>query len=239
MVGKIHVAVCTRRDLKPEWCLTFGSVLRQAFYLAGLGNVRWGFNFCFPLDYARNMCVKEALEWNADYILFLDDDVLPPDDGLLTLFLDAVPIVSGLYFSRYPPHNPVIFRRKNRNEPWSLDAETEWDAEFTRSYPKNQLVEADVAGLGFMLVMREVFEKIPEPWFKSTLQHGEDVYFCWKAQQHGFKVFVDTRVKCLHMADLFVGEKSALRELSKKQRFYSSLVKLFQNEASNVLENLN
>jgi GT2 family glycosyltransferase len=216
LVGKINIAVCTRRELKPEWVLCFGNVLGQAFMLAGVENVRWNINTAFPLDLARNQCVKEALAWDADYILFFDDDVLPPNDGLVKLVMDALPIVSGLYFDRRPPYTPLIARRKNRGKPWSLGEKVEWDIEFARNYPRNQLVEVDATGLGFMLVRREVFEEIAEPWFVIQPNYGEDFSFCWKAQQAGFKIYVDTNVKCLHMADLFVGEENVVREFFRK-----------------------
>ena len=221
-VGKINIAVCTRRDLKPEWALAFGSVLSQAFLLAGPVNVRWNFNTFFPLDKARNISVKEALAWGADYVLFLDDDVLPSDDGLVRLYRDALPVVGGLYFDRRPPYMPMVARRKSRSAPWKLGADTEWDIEFARNYPCNQLVEVDATGLGFMLIMRDVFEKIPEPWFETKLGFGEDFNFYWKVQQAGFKVYVDTNVKCLHMADLFVGEEQTLREFYQDWKFQRS-----------------
>ena len=222
MVGKINISICTRRELKPEWVLCFGSVLGQAFMLAGVENVRWNINTAFPLDLARNQCVKEALAWNADYVLFLDDDVLPPSDGLVKLVMDAVPIVGGLYFDRRPPYTPMIARRKNRDKPWVLGEKVEWDVDFARNYPHDRFVEVDATGLGFMLIRREVFEKISEPWFVIQPSYGEDFSFCWKSQQAGFKIYVDTNVKCLHMADLFVGEEQTLREFYQNWKFQQS-----------------
>jgi hypothetical protein len=52
-----------------------------------------------------------------------------------------------------------------------------------------------------------VFEKVPEPWFKTEWGRGEDFYFYCKAQQAGFKAYVDTSVACLHMAEMFIGEE--------------------------------
>jgi len=222
LVGKINISICTRRELKPEWVLCFGSVLGQAFMLAGVENVRWNINTAFPLDLARNQCVKEALAWNADYVLFLDDDVLPPSDGLVKLVMDAVPIVGGLYFDRRPPYTPMIARRKNRDKPWVLGEKVEWDVDFARNYPHDRFVEVDATGLGFMLIRREVFEKISEPWFVIQPSYGEDFSFCWKSQQAGFKIYVDTNVKCLHMADLFVGEEQTLREFYQNWKFQQS-----------------
>ena len=208
-----YVAVCTRRELSPEWTLAYGTILGSCFMLGGFENVSWSFDTSFPLDKARNQCVKEMLQKKADYILFVDDDVLPPFEGVVKLFHDALPIVSGLYYHKTQPYTPLIARRKDRSKPWNLEDKTvKWDVDFARNYPKNQLVEVDAAGLGFALIMREVFEKVREPWFKSTETYGEDFYFYWKARQAGFKGYVDTSVKCLHIANTFIGEESMLRE---------------------------
>jgi GT2 family glycosyltransferase len=216
LVGKINIAVCTRRELKPEWVLCFGSVLGQAFMLSGVENVRWNINTFFPLDKARNVCVEDALNWGADYVLFLDDDVLPPDDGLVRLVMDALPVVGGLYFQKVPPYTPFVIRRKNRDKPWNLTDKLEWDKDFAFNYPRDQIVEVDATGLGFMLIRREVFETVKPPWFEMTQNYGEDFSFCWKARQAGFKVYVDTRVKCLHMTDLFIGEENVKQEFFRE-----------------------
>src|SRR5208283_3526116 len=174
-VGKISIAICTRRLLKPEWCLSFGSQLTQACMLANPENVRWSFNTMYPLDLARNQAVQEALDYGAEYLLFLDDDVLPPDDGVVKLYLDALPIVSGLYYDRQPPYTSMCIRRKNRREPFSIKGETiDWDHEFAQNYPRDRLVEVDACGAGFLLISREALLKIGAPWFQQTQSYGED-----------------------------------------------------------------
>jgi hypothetical protein len=47
-----------------------------------------------------------------------------------------------------------------------------------------------------MLIKREVFEGMSEPWFDMPWQTtrgymGEDVFFCKKAQELGYKVYID------------------------------------------------
>src|SRR5208283_5741689 len=88
----------------------------------------------------------------------------------------------------------------------------DWDTDFAQNYPRDRLVEVDACGAGFLLISREALLKIGAPWFQQTQAYGEDFFFCAKAASVGLKVYVDTRVKCLHMTDLFVGEESARRE---------------------------
>ena len=51
--------------------------------------------------------------------------------------------------------------------------------------------------MGVMMVKREVFEKVEQPWFaipySTTGGHyiGEDVFFCRKAREAGYEILVD------------------------------------------------
>ena len=52
---------------------------------------------------------------------------------------------------------------------------------------------------------REVFEKIPYPYFKWDKESpSEDFYFCQKAIEHGYEIRVFTDVKCSHIGMLKV-----------------------------------
>ncbi|GAI93114.1 unnamed protein product, partial [marine sediment metagenome] len=53
-------------------------------------------------------------------------------------------------------------------------------------------------GAGFLLVKREVFEKLPYPWF-SFEKGGEDLYFCDKARENGFEIWADMSVLLGHL----------------------------------------
>ena len=64
------------------------------------------------------------------------------------------------------------------------------------SKDKTHLEEVTAIGCGVMLVKREVFENTPRPWFwfeqiPGGKLLGEDVYFCVKAQDAGYKTYLD------------------------------------------------
>ena len=70
------------------------------------------------------------------------------------------------------------------------------------------LLEVDATGCHCLLVHRTVFEKIesdhPYRWFREDLIGpgviaGEDIWFCLQARQHGFPVYVDTRLESGHV----------------------------------------
>jgi len=53
----------------------------------------------FPLDNARNHCVQKFLESNCDYLLWIDDDIVPPPDGLSKLLKADKDMIGGVGFA--------------------------------------------------------------------------------------------------------------------------------------------
>ena len=149
-----------------------------------------------PIDLAREDVVNQALEWKADYIFFLDSDVIPeiPSDinsMLYKLYKRDLPIVSGMY------------RTKKVGNPWAMWTFVDKDTGFKNINEWNSdLLEVDVTGLGCCLIKTEVFDKIEKPWFRWDLKYApsEDFYFLLKAKAEGkYKVIVDTTIKCSHI----------------------------------------
>lgn len=154
-------------------------------------------------DVARNKAVEAFLATEFTHLLMLDTDqrhshliihelaqwVIDDPDRL---------IVGGLYYRRGEPFDPLMFIKRDGEyyipEEWPLG-----------------LLEVDVIGTGCILIAREVFERLPEPWFQydySTpgLYPSEDVYFCKKAREAGIRIFCDTRVDSPHAITNYVTE---------------------------------
>lgn len=68
-------------------------------------------------------------------------------------------------------------------------------------------LELVFSGMGFMAVNFEVLKKMKAPWFqveyleKDGEMHmiGEDVYFCNKARELGYRVYLDPTIRLKHM----------------------------------------
>ena len=147
-----------------------------------------------PVDVARNRLAKDALEKNARYLFMLDADILPPPSGLLRLLSWRLPIVSGLYYAKT---GHVAAWRQDPDEPEFFNP--------LKEIPRGGLVEVDAVGAGCLLVDTRVFQVIPEPWFEwgqrdPKIKKGvtEDMMFCQKAQDHGFRIWVDSECDCRH-----------------------------------------
>lgn len=152
-----------------------------------------------PIAEARNEIVQYALDQGANYIYWLDDDVIPPPDAFLKMFMHQKDIVNGVYWSKSNPPMPLLFR--NHLEGPYLD----WHV--------GDFIEVDAAGNGLTLVKTDVYRKISEtiggPWYsteytsfkhatQSASNNTEDLYFYWKARRAGFKIWADTSIQAYH-----------------------------------------
>lgn len=130
---------------------------------------------------------------DATHVLFIDDDMIMPANGLMRLLQHNVPIVGGLYFARTPPHLPIAYRRVEENQ-WVAITNT-----------CAGLQEVDAIGAGFLLVKTEVFKKLQRPWFEFSDKMGEDMYFCLQAQEAGYTILLDGDVVCRHLSTIEIG----------------------------------
>ena len=72
-----------------------------------------------------------------------------------------------------------------------------------KDIPKD-VFTAYAAGTGCMLIKMSVFEKIPRPWFAfgpPEEQVGEDIFFCRRAREAGFRIWVDPTMEILHIGE--------------------------------------
>ena len=133
----------------------------------------------------RENLVKEALNVNADWILFLDTDMRFPKDVFDRLSAHDKPIVAANYSTRGLPAKPVAFKNARCNEYVYTTADSKG------------LEEVYAVGMGVMLIKAEAVRNIPMPWFQIGYAagtgnfFGEDIHFCHKAAQHGFKTLID------------------------------------------------
>lgn len=143
---------------------------------------------------AREGAAKYFLESDNDYLLFLDSDMMPSRDMLLKLIEHDKPIVSALAFRRVPDYEPCIFKIVKDER-----------VEMYRDYPKG-LIEVAGVGMACTLIKKEVFEKVPQPWFTPG-KLGEDLSFCRRANEAGIPIYCDTNLICKHVGSYEVGEE--------------------------------
>ncbi len=187
------------------------------------------------IDQARNEIVNFALQQNADYVFFLDDDVLPPPNALLRLWTHQKDVINGVYWSKSPNPVPLIFRG-HMNSPY-LD----WHV--------GELIKIDAAGCGCTLIHTKVFKKIEPPWFSLNysiltpkeiqerdypdIGTTEDLYFYRKVKDAGFEVWCDTAIQCGHV-DINTGKIYGMPENAPQAIPGSRIPKIGKKRIANL-----
>lgn len=133
----------------------------------------------------RRDLAEQGLQAGATHVLYIDSDMRFPKDALDRLLAHDKPIVAANYATRRFPIHSVAFANDETFETVTTEPDS------------TGLQSVAAVGMGMFLVKREVFEKLPAPWFmigyqpKTGAYSGEDIYFCRKARQQGFEVLID------------------------------------------------
>lgn len=131
----------------------------------------------------RNHLVEMARKFKASHILFIDSDMAVPTDGIERLLSYNEDIVCATASKREDEDRRPLGTPVNREE-----IET-----------NKSIVEMEFIGLPFMLIKMEVFDALQKPYFaepatESGDVEGEDVYFCTKVRNAGYKIFCDMKM---------------------------------------------
>jgi len=149
-----------------------------------------------------NASVQEMLDSEAQWAWIIGDDHGFKRDIVLRLLRHEADIVVPLCVKRGPPFSLVLFD--------SVWGEDEYGRPLynTMQFPDlpsdGKLFEVEAAGTAGMLVRRHVFEAIGDPWFENSdgITINEDMVFCIRAREAGFKIMVDPTAVITHLGML-------------------------------------
>jgi hypothetical protein len=149
------------------------------------------------VDIKRNNCSEAFLDSDCTNILFWDSDTVAPP-GAVQKLLDAdKSVIGGVVYTKSGYHSPVFGYWDKKRQMFSTPIPFEY----------NKLRQVDILGTGFMMVKREVFEKLERPWFQCYEKGGnarEDIYFCLKCKEAGIPIYIDTGLHCGHVATPYI-----------------------------------
>lgn len=148
---------------------------------------------------SRNNLAKHALSMKADYILWLDSDMMFEPDILEKMMAKMqeknLDILSGIYYRRRHPFSPVLLKKL------SVDENNFATYENYNSYPEDDIFEVEGIGFGCVLMSSDVLFDVAaqfKDWFSPLGRVGEDLSFCWRARQCGYKIFADPEIQLGH-----------------------------------------
>lgn len=145
----------------------------------------------------RNKLAEEALNLDVDYLFFADSDIVLHPMAIRHLLAHEKDIVGATYIQRNPPH--LLLGKALDGRPL---AETLQDEPIKPS----ELMEVSGLPFGCVLVKAEVLKNLepcmdigplfqtPAYWHKDAkrwLIEGEDYFFCRRAKEYGYQVWLD------------------------------------------------
>jgi hypothetical protein len=159
----------------------------------------------------REFLAEKAIEAGARYFFMIDDDTVCPNYVLryLTYEIEKDPkimVAGGIYCSKEHPARPLVFKRLGDGSYWN------WKV--------GDVFDVEGIGTGAMLIKTELFQHLPKPWFfepdeapvNQTRKVGDreipivrsggtdDLYFCQKVIDAGFRIVAHGGVLCAHIA---------------------------------------
>jgi hypothetical protein len=174
---------------------------------------------------ARNRLAAEFLESDYTHFMFIDQDVGFTGQDVFTLIQQDLDVVAGTYPLKQIQWENVAKAAIAGVLPEKLEAASAIHifkpVDLTQKFSNQEVVEVEHVGTGFMLIKRQVFERLAEvlPRYfevlspgnrKETIDFfghatvndefwGEDVSFCKRVQDAGMKVYVAPWVQCSHV----------------------------------------
>ncbi len=167
------------------------------------------------LVYNRNIIRSYFLARDFDYLFSLDSDVMCQPDAIEKLLAHKKELVTGVYYSATIEQGkitakPMLFV-KITDEEFSKIMQVEQykqmpqikKEDLFRQLTKQEiqepkLLEVDIAGLGAVLIKREVLEKTAFT-FDADKKATDDFFFFEQTAKQGYKLYCDTTVKCTHL----------------------------------------
>ena len=163
---------------------------------------------------SRDNLSKKAVSMGAEYIFWLDSDMVFEPDILIKMMDEIEPntILTGLYFRRVAPFSPVLFDKLEMT-----DKGCEW-TDF-KEIPDKPF-EVGGCGFGCVLMPTEAIVSVVlehTQMFNPMKGVGEDLSFCWRARQSGYKIVCDPQLKLGHVGHTVIDENFYLTYKENKK----------------------
>jgi GT2 family glycosyltransferase len=191
---KILIAIPTFENIEPD---TFKAIygLRRP---EG-ATVMFDYVKGYDVARARNMIAREALDYNFDYVLMVDSDVVLPSDALERLVALGKDVATGWYPRKRTITGQTEIFLDNGQADFTNDCNLS-----TAKIPKRPMAIKG-CGLGCALIRTEVFRGLGESRWFEYIEYAngdllsEDTGFCAGARLAGFEIWLEPGVACGHV----------------------------------------
>jgi|WetSurMetagenome_2_1015567.scaffolds.fasta_scaffold80442_1 O-antigen biosynthesis protein len=187
---------------------------------------------------ANNAALREA---TGRYLLLINPDTIVQEDTLqvMTEFLERNPDVGLAGCTILNPDGTLqLACRRSFPTPWvaftkiaglsSLFPRSRWFGRYNLTYlPPEETYEVEAISGSFMMMTRAAFAKVgglDEMFF----MYGEDLDWCYRVRQAGFKVFYVHRTKIIH----YKGESTRRSDIDEIRVFYHAMQQFVEKHFS-------
>ncbi len=201
----INICIPTREENGPV-ATNLESLLLLRGYKSELTRIHG-----LQVDEARNQLALNSIKMGSEFLLFIDDDVVLPVDGLCTM-LEAmendknheIGAVTGDYLLKGKVSHSAFLQLNDKGIVTELN----------RIQNMPDMIDSNwLIGLGCCLIRTEVFRQLRQPYFKcyspklndvgvAISEEGgvnEDASFSELMFMNGYKIKIITNLKCLHV----------------------------------------
>lgn len=149
---------------------------------------------------ARDYLVDFAFRWNKGFthVLWLDADMVFEPDIFEKLYVDGKDFVTGLYRGRHGKKNLCVFK--------TLTPPTRFENEDVKEH-RGEIFEIAASGFGCVLTTVKLLENMAGEYGSSFAPEGstgEDIMFCKRAAQLGYKMYCDPKVHVGHISQSII-----------------------------------
>lgn len=146
--------------------------------------------------HSRNILREYAIKNNYDYLLSLEQDVIPPKDVIEKLLRHNKKIVTGVYYvhNKMPDGKLHLVPLVNILEGNGKTMRTLNYAEINMP----RLLKIFSCGLGCLLIHKDILKEIKFRYVKDIDTH-DDRWFCIDLHEKGIELYCDNMVICKHL----------------------------------------
>lgn len=161
------------------------------------------------LIHNRNLLARDALDWGADFTLWIDADTAFAESSLVSLIDRNLPVIGCNCPTRTQPPKTTTFREEGGRFVSIFST-----PEIAKATP---IEEVTSIGLAFFLIAARVLRDLGEPTFLVMPEHsqglGEDEYLCERIRAGGERIFVDhaASLSIMHIGDFAYTNEVAAR----------------------------
>ena len=153
--------------------------------------------------FARENLARWAIANRYTHVLWLDSDMVFHEEIVEDLEFCGKDIVTGIAHSRRPPFSSCLFTEIYPGV-----------EKFKGEYPK-QAFKVAACGMACVLMSVKVLDAVYNKFgnmfqpLNEPLTYGEDVAFCWRAQQCGFDIWAEPTVRVGHVGRRIIWPEDA------------------------------